>query len=204
VCWRCVASDGSDALPAAGGRPTNDDVIGGDRKKKSRTVFSRRQVAELETTFGERRYVSSVERRRLAATLQLSETQVKVWFQNRRNKWKRQSDVATVTTPAAHCLASTTTEHPAWATHSLASSPAAEHSAWNGGAAIMSPRSRDAVSLISTFADSSRDHCRYLPLPVTVSTRCNLLPIVCSVVSFPGQYSSRLTDLQSDVVMLNT
>uniref|UniRef100_A0A4W6E359 H6 family homeobox 1 n=1 Tax=Lates calcarifer TaxID=8187 RepID=A0A4W6E359_LATCA len=49
------------------------------RKKKTRTVFSRSQVFQLESTFDVKRYLSSSER-----------TQVKIWFQNRRNKWKRQ------------------------------------------------------------------------------------------------------------------
>ena len=59
-------------------------------KKKTRTVFSRDQVHRLETAFETKRYLSSNERAFLARSLHLSETQVKIWFQNRRNKWKRQ------------------------------------------------------------------------------------------------------------------
>ncbi|XP_022521786.1 homeobox protein HMX2-like [Astyanax mexicanus] len=59
-------------------------------RKKTRTVFSRTQVFQLETAFHTKRYLSSSERAGLASSLHLTETQVKTWFQNRRNKWKRQ------------------------------------------------------------------------------------------------------------------
>jgi len=67
-----------------------DSFENGHRKKKTRTVFSRNQVFQLESTFDMKRYLSSSERSSLASSLQLTETQIKIWFQNRRNKWKRQ------------------------------------------------------------------------------------------------------------------
>jgi len=48
----------------------------GCRKKKTRTVFSRAQILQLESTFDAKRYLSSAERSSLATALRLTETQV--------------------------------------------------------------------------------------------------------------------------------
>lgn len=68
----------------AGGLGAGDDErLRTKRKKKTRTVFSRSQVFQLESTFDMKRYLSSAERAGLAQGLNLTETQVKIWFQNR-------------------------------------------------------------------------------------------------------------------------
>lgn len=58
-------------------------------KRKPRVLFSQTQVFELERRFRQQRYVSAPEREVLAQSLNLSATQVKIWFQNRRYKSKR-------------------------------------------------------------------------------------------------------------------
>lgn len=68
---------------------TNDDQMAIKRKKRSRAAFSHAQVFELERRFSQQRYLSGPERSDLAKSLRLTETQVKIWFQNRRYKTKR-------------------------------------------------------------------------------------------------------------------
>lgn len=63
--------------------------VSGSRKKRSRAAFSHAQVFELERRFAQQRYLSGPERSELAKSLRLTETQVKIWFQNRRYKTKR-------------------------------------------------------------------------------------------------------------------
>ncbi|KAK6493679.1 homeobox protein EMX1-like [Huso huso] len=60
------------------------------KPKRIRTAFSPSQLLRLERAFEKNHYVVGAERKQLANTLSLSETQVKVWFQNRRTKHKRQ------------------------------------------------------------------------------------------------------------------
>ncbi|KAF2365342.1 Homeobox domain [Trinorchestia longiramus] len=59
------------------------------KPKRIRTAFSPSQLLKLEQAFEKNQYVVGQERKQLAQTLNLSETQVKVWFQNRRTKHKR-------------------------------------------------------------------------------------------------------------------
>ncbi|KAI0220839.1 Ventral anterior homeobox 1b [Lamellibrachia satsuma] len=63
-----------------------------DRPKRARTTFSSEQLYQLEQEFIRNQYVVGRERTELAQRLALTETQVKVWFQNRRTKYKRDRD----------------------------------------------------------------------------------------------------------------
>ncbi|KAG9354746.1 hypothetical protein JZ751_001459 [Albula glossodonta] len=67
--------------------PENMGNIG--KQKRSRAAFTHLQVVELEKKFNHQKYLSAPERAHLASSLRLTETQVKIWFQNRRYKTKR-------------------------------------------------------------------------------------------------------------------
>ncbi|KAM6330158.1 uncharacterized protein O3Q21_003639 [Podargus strigoides] len=69
---------------------------GGGVPGRARTKFSTAQLQELERSFREQRYIGASEKRRLAAVLNLSQSQIKTWFQNRRMKFKRQTQDARV------------------------------------------------------------------------------------------------------------
>ncbi|CAK1541037.1 unnamed protein product [Leptosia nina] len=58
-------------------------------KRKPRILFSQSQVHDLEVRFKAQRYLTAPEREQLAKKLNLTPTQVKIWFQNRRYKSKR-------------------------------------------------------------------------------------------------------------------
>eukprot|EP00794_Sanderia_malayensis_P005314 gene5314-5983_t len=61
------------------------------QKKKPRILFSQSQVTELEQRFKQQKYLNANEREQLASKLNLTATQIKIWFQNKRYKCKKQT-----------------------------------------------------------------------------------------------------------------
>nr|XP_023959328.1 NK1 transcription factor-related protein 2 isoform X2 [Chrysemys picta bellii] len=71
------------------------------KPRRARTAFTYEQLVALENKFRATRYLSVCERLNLALSLSLTETQVKIWFQNRRTKWKKQNPGADGAVPPA-------------------------------------------------------------------------------------------------------
>ncbi|XP_073687378.1 homeobox protein DBX1-A-like [Garra rufa] len=86
-----------------------------------RAVFSEEQRRELERTFRKQKYISKTDRNRLATDLCLKETQVKIWFQNRRMKWRNSREKeSTYTRPPMERLMLWSPSEAADKTHSSA------------------------------------------------------------------------------------
>lgn len=87
----------------------DDDDIGDDtdpnsacgKARRARTAFTYEQLVALENKFKHTRYLSVCERLNLALSLNLTETQVKIWFQNRRTKWKKQNPGLDINAPSS-------------------------------------------------------------------------------------------------------
>ncbi|XP_026113775.1 NK1 transcription factor-related protein 2-like [Carassius auratus] len=107
------------------------------KPRRARTAFTYEQLVALENKFRATRYLSVCERLNLALSLSLTETQVKIWFQNRRTKWKKQNPGAESSlqpgTNISQTCGSTSALHPPFSTGNVIFHSGPVHLASSGG-----------------------------------------------------------------------
>ncbi|XP_029524909.2 homeobox protein vent1-like [Oncorhynchus nerka] len=86
-------TSGYDSEAVSSECPSVEEASEGERdggQRRVRTRFTPEQIEKLEKIFNKHKYPDAGERVKTALKLNLSETQVRTWFQNRRMKLKRE------------------------------------------------------------------------------------------------------------------
>ncbi|XP_044007656.1 homeobox protein MSH-D-like isoform X2 [Aphidius gifuensis] len=91
ISYACTSSSGVNSVIDGNDKDERSSSVTSDedRKKRPRTAFTASQIKSLEAEFEKNKYLSVAKRLQLSKSLKLTETQIKIWFQNRRTKWKR-------------------------------------------------------------------------------------------------------------------
>lgn len=90
IIYTTISKPLSNSLHFPAPKPANRRSRKPGLDRKPRQAYSAKQLERLESEFKVDKYLSVSKRMELSKALNLTEVQIKTWFQNRRTKWKKQ------------------------------------------------------------------------------------------------------------------
>ncbi|XP_057379829.1 homeobox protein php-3-like [Daphnia carinata] len=147
-----------------GGDPAN----GQSRPRKTRTTFTGKQLFELERIFEQKKYLSSNERQEVARLLNVTGSQIKIWFQNRRTKWKKQDP--NTAAELAQLKSASRSSQQGTSTSSSSAAAAAAAKGKNGDDQPASANANDDIASAGENDDINSDDASSPPAPRSPSS----------------------------------